>query len=244
MTTFSVTRGVGKCFIGNWQEADFSPPEQGRDSTEASPTEMENWRGGPVRTSSSESSHMARSRSPPNLNVIPPSDLNGDAQYGDYDYATSSVGSSSGGGSALGPSSVVSSSTILPSQSASQVGTGQNLSPRPLFQPYQSQQRMPSRPISPSTAGSGSFMSTTAVSSNSGILDEAANSWTGDLLEVDTVNGTIRVAFVDEPKDYSKSGSIAMGAARLMKNWLSDRGLDPEKLVGLGREASGWVKGV
>lgn len=74
-------------------------------------------------------------------------------------------------------------------------------------------------------------------------MDDASIAWQGDLLEVDSVNGTIRIAFVDEPKDHSKTGSLALGAARLLKGWLAEKGVNTDKIVGLTREAGGWVKG-
>jgi hypothetical protein len=264
MTTFSVTRGVGKCFIGDWQHAEFSPqiaPAAAAQHPVDAPRHLS-----PTDTASSGNtgscpsspgspgprSHMRRISATSTYYEAPVPDPQvriwspEPSSHGDYEYAASSVGSSSGAASAVphGTASIASSSTLLPSHSASQIGTGQNLSPTPFYANGLSDMRTRSpkshaRVPTPSTVSSSTYVQ----SSSNSLLDDASLSWQGDLLEVDTVNGTIRIAFVDEPKE-SKTGSIAQGAARLVKSWLAERGVNADKLVGLTREASGWMKGV
>lgn len=263
-TTFSVTRGVGKCFIGDWQHAEFNPqiapaaaaqrpvdvPRQLSPTDTASSGNTGSCPSSPgpqnpqshMRRTSATSTHYEAPVSDPQLRVWSPE------PSGDYEYAASSVGSSSGVASAVpyGNASVASSSTLLPSHSASQIGIGQNLSPTPFYPNAPNDIRTPTsctrphaRVPTPSTVSSATYVQ----SSSNSLLDEASLSWEGDLLEVDTVNGTIRIAFVDEPKE-SKTGTIAQGAARLVKSWLADRGVSADRFVGLTREASGWMKGV
>lgn len=263
-TTFSVTRGVGKCFIGDWQHANFNA-EVTRTSLEAtrsemSPTETDtgSYFSSGINThefgeyqthvrhpSTSSSIHGYESppRPDPQVRVWSP---NG-ASCDEFDRASSSPSPTSGGIS-VAPyrsPSVVSSSTLLPSQSASQVGTGQNLSPHlQPSSPYPSGMRTPtSRPTTPTAITPSTVSNSNTQRTSDSLLDDASLAWEGDLLEVDTVNGTIRIAFVDEPKDHSKTSTLAIGAARLVKGWLAEKGINTDKIAGLTREASGWVKG-
>ena len=263
-TTFSLTRGVGKCFIGDWQHAEFSPqstaasvmaPHPTDPPRQLSPTDTADTPSCPsspgsrdprshMRRTSATSTHYEAPLPDPQVRVWSPDS----SSYGDYEYAASSVGSSSGAASATpyANSSVVSSSTVLPSHSASQVGVGQNLSPTPFYTnvpsgigAFNPNTTSPNRVPTPSTVSSLTY----AQSSPTSLLDDASLSWQGDLLEVDTVNGTIRISFVDEPRE-SKTGGIAQGAARLVKGWLAEKGVSADRFVGLTREASGWMKGV
>jgi len=259
-TTFSVTRGIGKCFIGDWQHAEFSPqtateqpvdtPRQCSPTGTAGTNNASSCPSSPgsqnprshMRRTSATSTHYEAPISDPQVRVWSPEP----SSYGDYECAASSVGSSSGVASAApyGNRSAVSSSTLLPSQSASQIGAGQNIFPTPSYANASTGIGTPNPcPKShPTTPTPSTISSSTYVQPSTSLLDSASLSWQGDLLEVDTVNGTIRICFVDEPKE-SKT-NIAQGAARLVKSWLAEKGVSADRFVGLTREASGWMKGV
>lgn len=267
MTTFSVTRGVGKGFIGDWRDANFTAL------------------GRPQRPSLDQDAPRSHSLpSEASVSYLASSDVYARdyASHGRRPSANSSIGYESPPlpplpdpevristsrdrapsfslSSSEDTGSDVSSSTLFPSQSASQAGTTDNYLHPPNFS---SRARSPSgsgrrTPISRSTSpayGSTAQMqngaplpSPSIISSSPSmtttLFDEASQAWDGDLLEVETINGTIRIAFVDEPKDHSRTSTIAMGAARFVKGWLAEKGVNTDRFVGMTREASGWVKG-
>lgn len=276
MTTFSVQRGVGKGFIGDWRGANFTAlrsPQQRRPSLDQDaprshslPTEVSathphsnlyvhdyvtHGRRPSNASSYGYESPPLPSFPDPEVRVSGPHDEN--YGYGDDDGSSDLY-------SAPGRSdSFVSSSTLLPSQSASQVGSGSadgHLHPPNFFSNNRS--RSPSAngrrtPISRSTTPSSSYdpnkplpspsIISSAPSMNTTLFDEASSAWEGDLIEVETINGTIRIAFVDEPKDHSRTSTLAMGAARFVKGWLAEKGVNTDRFVGMSREASSWVKG-
>ncbi|KAF8308226.1 hypothetical protein DL93DRAFT_1952241 [Clavulina sp. PMI_390] len=232
-TTFSLDRGVGKGFIGDWANANLDGLNSDVNKPLPSPDTSQVTRShSRQRSASSLDSDFPHPSFPdPEVRVWSP-----DAREGSELHIPSRRTFSG---------SAVSSSTLSPDQSASQVGVGENLSPTPLHDASRTNGLR--IPLSRSTTPvSGSVVSSTAASAASGsdsLLDDTARAWQGDMLEIDCENGTIKIAFVDEPKDHGRTGSLAIGAAKFVKGWLADRGMSADRFTGLTREASMWVKG-